>query len=77
MGIGPGLLTTAVSIVHSEHPSGGAHLARNRHGARYSHLDFPKKKKGFFFGKQKIGAPKTAMKTPGGMGDLAIRSGRL
>ena len=32
--IGPGLLTTAVSIVHSEHPSGGAHLARNHHGTR-------------------------------------------
>ena len=66
--IGPGLPTTAVSTAHSEHPSGGAHLARNHHGTRNSTLGLPH----FFFGKKKLakkfGAPKTAIKTPGGGG---------
>ena len=53
--IGPGLPTTAVSIVHSAHPSGGAHLVRNHHGTRNSTLGFPPKKNWKkCFGKKKL-----------------------
>ena len=38
---GPGLPTTAVSIVHSEHPSRGANLVRNHPETRYSTLGIP------------------------------------
>ena len=55
-----------VSIVHSEHPSGGARLARNHHGTRYSTLGFPPKKMGENMAKNIFGAPKTAITTLGG-----------
>ena len=58
--IGPSLPTTVVSVVHSEHPSGGAHGTHCR--VRYRTLGFPPKN--FFWGKtltKTIGAPKTAV----------------